>query len=71
MTDVVMPQMSGKELAQKLSLLYPKMKVLISSGYTANVITHHGMLDAGINFIQKPFASHELLAKIWQILSTP
>ena len=68
-TDVVLPQMSGKELAQKLSPFFPEMKVLYSSGYTENVITHHGMLDQGINFIQKPFSSQQLLAKICEILS--
>jgi PAS domain S-box-containing protein len=68
-TDVVMPQMSGKDLAQRLLLAYPGIRVLYLSGYTGNAIVHHGMLDPGIDFIQKPFNSHELLAKIREILS--
>ena len=67
-TDVVMPQMSGAELAKRLSLVCPKAKVLFASGYTGNVIVHHGMLDPGIDFIQKPFRSQEFLAKIREIL---
>ena len=67
-TDVVMPQMSGKELAQKLLRAYPGLRVLYLSGYTGNAIVHHGMLDPGIDFIQKPFNSQELLTKIREIL---
>ena len=67
-TDVVLPQMSGKDLAQKLLSFLPELKVLYASGYTENVITHHGILDRGINFIQKPFSSQQLLAKICEIL---
>jgi CheY-like chemotaxis protein len=68
-TDVVMPQMSGKDLAQKLLLSRPDLKVLYLSGYTGNAIVHHGMLDPGIDFIQKPFNSQELLAKIREIIN--
>ena len=68
-TDVVMPQMSGKELAQRLLNAYPDMKVLYVSGYTGNAIVHHGMLDPGIDFIQKPFNSRELLSRIREILA--
>ena len=67
-TDVVMPQMSGKELAQKLLRAYPGLRVLYLSGYTGNAIVHHGMLDPGIDFIQKPFNSQELLTRIREIL---
>jgi len=67
-TDVVMPQMSGKELAQKLQNICPGVKALFISGYTGNAVEHHGMLDPGIDFIQKPFTSHEFLAKIREIL---
>jgi PAS domain S-box-containing protein len=67
-TDVVMPQMSGKELAQKLSMVCPGVKVLFVSGYTGNVIVHHGVLDSGIDFLQKPFKSKEFLAKIREML---
>jgi signal transduction histidine kinase/ActR/RegA family two-component response regulator len=68
-TDVVMPQMSGRELAQKLVRACPKMKVLFVSGYTGNAIVHRGTLDPGIDFMQKPFDSREFLAKIREILS--
>ena len=55
-TDVVMPEMNGRELAEKLQSHYPTLKILFMSGYTANVIAHRGVLDEGINFIQKPFS---------------
>ena len=68
-TDVVMAQMSGKELAQKLVSACPALKVLFVSGYTGDAIVHHGMLDPGIDFMQKPFNSEEFLTKIREILN--
>jgi PAS domain S-box-containing protein len=68
MTDVVMPGMNGKVLSSKLSLLRPKIKCLFSSGYTANVIAHHGVLDADVHFISKPFSLPELAAKVREVL---
>jgi CheY-like chemotaxis protein len=59
-TDVVMPEMNGRDLANKLLSLYPNVKRLFMSGYTANVIAHHGVLDEGVRFIQKPFAMNDL-----------
>jgi two-component system, cell cycle sensor histidine kinase and response regulator CckA len=55
LTDVVMPQMSGKELADRLSSARPAMKVLFTSAYTEDAILHHGILDPGIDFLHKPY----------------
>ena len=68
MTDVVMPEMNGRDLAGKLLSLYPNLKWLFMSGYTANVIAHHGVLDEGVNFIQKPFSKQELSVKVRKVL---
>ncbi|MBP1728475.1 MAG: multi-sensor hybrid histidine kinase [Deltaproteobacteria bacterium] len=70
-TDVVMPDMNGPELHQRLLKSHPGMKVLYMSGYTNNAIVHHGVLDAGINFIQKPFAINDLAKKIDDVLNGP
>ena len=70
-TDVVMPQMSGRELARRLLRVCPKVKVLFVSGYTGNAIVHRGMLDPGIDFMQKPFESREFLGKIREIMDRP
>lgn len=67
-TDVVMPEMNGKELASQLQDLYPQIKVLFMSGYTANAIAHHGVLDDGVNFIQKPFSHKDLTGKVHMVL---
>lgn len=64
LTDVVMPEMNGRDLARNLLSLYPDIKRLFMSGYTANVIAHHGVLDEGVHFIQKPFSTKDLAAKI-------
>jgi DNA-binding NtrC family response regulator len=63
-TDVVMPEMNGRDLAKNILGYYPNLKRLFMSGYTANVIAHHGVLDKGINFIQKPFSEGNLGAKV-------
>ena len=68
MTDVVMPEMNGRDLARNLLSLYPDLKRLFMSGYTANVIAHHGVLDEGVHFIQKPFSMNDLAAKIREAL---
>jgi YesN/AraC family two-component response regulator len=68
LTDVVMPGMSGHELANQLKTLHPKMKVLYMSGYTDNAITHHGILDEGMNYIQKPFTVESLARKAREVL---
>lgn len=68
MTDVIMPGMNGRDLAQNIMSLYPHIKRLFMSGYTADIIAHHGVLDAGVQFIQKPFSKKELAAKIRNVL---
>ena len=67
-TDVVMPKMNGRALAEQLGATRPNLKCLYMSGYTADVITHRGILNGGVDFIQKPFSSDELAAKVRQVL---
>ncbi len=67
-TDVVMPEMNGRDLANQLQTLYPGLQVLFMSGYTANVIAHRGVLDEGVNFIPKPFSQKELAVKVRDVL---
>jgi PAS domain S-box-containing protein len=71
MTDVIMPEMNGKDLAHRLAFLRPEMKLLYMSGYTADVIAHHGVLDGSINFLRKPFFTNELAQKIRETLDHP
>jgi CheY-like chemotaxis protein len=68
MTDVVMPGMNGRELAETLGRIRPDMRVLFTSGYTDDVIVHHGVLDAGVSFIAKPFDNSELARGIRKAL---
>ncbi|MEE4136566.1 MAG: PAS domain S-box protein [Desulforhopalus sp.] len=70
MTDVVMPEMNGRDLAGNIMSIYPDIKRLFMSGYTANVIAHHGVLDEGINFIQKPFSMKDLGGKLREALES-
>jgi len=67
-TDVVMPEMDGRTLAGRLAAARAGLRVLYMSGYTANVIAHHGVLDEGVDFIQKPFSVEELAATIRRVL---
>ncbi len=68
LTDVVMPKMNGRVLSEQLLQTRPDLKVIYMSGYTDNVIVHHGVLDAGTHFINKPIGAAELLRKIREIL---
>jgi two-component system, cell cycle sensor histidine kinase and response regulator CckA len=67
-TDVVMPEMNGRELSERLTLLKPGLKCLFMSGYTANVIAQHGVLDEEVRFIQKPFSVNDLSKTVREIL---
>jgi len=67
-TDVVMPALSGKDLAKQLLSHYPDLKCLFMSGYTADTIAHHGVLDEGVHFIQKPFSIKDIAVKVREVL---
>jgi PAS domain S-box-containing protein len=71
LTDVVMPEMNGKELAEELQQHVPQLKVLFMSGYTADIVAHHGVLKAGVHFLQKPFVLPTLAAKLHDMLNSP
>lgn len=68
-TDVVMPEMNGRDLADRLHTLYPDLKIMFMSGYTADSIAHRGVLDEGVNFIHKPFSQQELAIKVGKALN--
>jgi two-component system, cell cycle sensor histidine kinase and response regulator CckA len=68
LTDVVMPGMNGRDLANRLLDRHPRLKMLFMSGYTADIIARHGVLDDGINFIQKPFTMQDLAGKLVEVL---
>jgi PAS domain S-box-containing protein len=72
LTDVIMPGMNGRELAQRVSEIRPNTKVLYMSGYTEKVIGHNGTLDAGIRLLQKPFTLRDLKTRVREVLdATP
>jgi PAS domain S-box-containing protein len=68
--DVIMPEMNGPDLAKQVEELYPKIVCLFMSGYSGDIIAHHGILDESVHFIQKPFSMRDLAAKVRHILDT-
>jgi two-component system cell cycle sensor histidine kinase/response regulator CckA len=71
LTDVVMPQMSGPRLGEEVIKMCPDIGILYMSGYTDNVIMHHGVLKAEVPFLQKPFSPDALVLKVRETLDTP
>jgi FixJ family two-component response regulator len=67
-TDVIMPTMNGAELARRLAPLRPEMDVLYVSGYTDEAIVHHGVLEPGTAFLQKPFSPEQIVRKVREVL---
>ncbi|HXW30110.1 MAG TPA: response regulator, partial [Xanthobacteraceae bacterium] len=67
-TDVVMPEVNGKKLADEAARLRPDIKVLYTTGYTPNAVVHGGMLDADVHFLSKPFTLDQLAAKVRAVL---
>lgn len=67
-TDVIMPGMNGKELVRKMAVVRPSMRCMFMSGYTADVIAHQGVLDRGVQFVQKPFTKMSLATKVREVL---
>jgi two-component system, cell cycle sensor histidine kinase and response regulator CckA len=67
-TDVIMPEMNGEELARKISVLKPDIRILFTSGYTEDVIAPHGVLAGDIHFIGKPYKPNQLAVKIREVL---
>ena len=68
LTDVIMPEMSGRVVAEKVAAFHPGVKILYMSGYTDDVVAHHGILEEGVHFLQKPFTSHSLASKVREVL---
>jgi two-component system cell cycle sensor histidine kinase/response regulator CckA len=69
-TDVIMPRMGGKVMAEWLKISYPDLKILFTSGYTEDAIAHHGVLDAGVEFLPKPYSTASLTRKVCELLDT-
>ena len=68
-TDVIMPDMNGRDLHEQVALVFPELKTIFMSGYTEDVINYHSILETDVNFIQKPFTVSDLAAKIHEVLN--
>jgi len=68
LTDVIMPRMNGKVLAERVTRIRPGIKIIFMSGYMENVIAHHGVLDAGVALLTKPFSLEGLAQKVREVL---
>ncbi len=67
-TDIVMPEMNGRKLADAALLLRPDIRILFTTGYTRNAVVHNGVLDAGVAFLPKPFSVTQLAIKVREVL---
>jgi CheY-like chemotaxis protein len=68
-TDIVMPAMDGRKLAEEATARRPGLKVLFTTGFTRNAVVHNGVLDPGVNFLAKPFTVDQLAAKVREVLA--
>jgi YesN/AraC family two-component response regulator len=68
LTDVIMPGMNGKELAERMAQLRPRVKVVFMSGYTDRIMSCDGVLDDSVVYLQKPFTAEQLSATMWRLL---
>ena len=71
LTDVIMPAMNGRELADRVAALRPTIRVLFVSGYTADLIAHHGVLEPGVEFLAKPYTREALATRLRDLLDGP
>ena len=63
-----MPEMNGKELAEKVAALRPEIRIIFMSGYTADITSHQGIIETGVHFLQKPITFEALSAKVREVL---
>jgi CheY-like chemotaxis protein len=71
LTDIILPDINGRTLHEQIMEVRPHLPALFMSGYTADVISHHNVLDEGVHFIQKPFSMKKLAQKVREVLDTP